>query len=150
MAAGDVRISAAFFLSAVWYSFFMVFHDHRIHADARRTGHYDIIPGLAGEINFTVHAVPSIPTEWHQHRVHTDYFAVAQGRVLFRLVREDGTPEEKIILSSNDSKTLIVPPGVWHNYLILEPDTILVFYISHPFDIADEFRRPCDPSGWHV
>ncbi len=126
----------------------MPFHEHRIHADARRMGHYDIIPGLAGDVNFTMHATGSIPTEWHLHKVHTDYFAIAQGRALFRLVPEDGLPEEKIILSPDDNKTLIVSPGVWHNYLTLEPNTILVFYISHPFDAADEFRKPCDPEGW--
>lgn len=82
------------------------------------------------------------------HKKQTDYFAVVEGRVLFRLVYDDGR-EEKFIFSESDKKTLIIPPGVWHGYMALEP-SIMVFYISHKYDADDEFRKSCDPDGWKI
>ena len=127
----------------------MQFHPHRVHEDHRRRGAYEIVPGLSGDVNFTVHKTGVIPHEWHMHKIHTDYFAVVEGKVLFRFAYDDGRPEEKIVLTQDDHKTLILPSGVWHNYIALEP-SILVFYISQKFDTNDEFRRPCDAEGWEL
>lgn len=126
----------------------MQFHEYRFHEDHRRSGHYDIVPGLLGDMNFSIHPAGVIPEEWHMHKVHTDYFTVAQGKVLFRLLYADGR-EEKFVLSDKDSKTLLVPPGVWHNYIALEP-SLMLFYIDRKFDTADEFRKPCDQEGWAI
>jgi len=123
-------------------------HKHRFHEDHRRRGNYDIIPGLAGDFNFTKHPPSIIPEELHMHKTQTDYFVVAAGKVLFRLVYEDGR-EEKLIISENDKKTLTVPPGVWHGYMALEP-ALMVFYITHKYDSSDEFRKKCDPSEWQL
>ena len=127
----------------------MQFHNHRLHEDDRRKGAYDIVPGLPGDMNISVHSVSVIPHEWHMHKIHTDYFVVAKGKVLFRMAHDDGMPEERIALGEDDHKTLIIPPGVWHNYMILEP-SILVFYIDRKFNADDEFRRPCDAQGWRL
>ena len=127
----------------------MEFHNHRIHEDDRRRGSYEIVPGLAGDMNFTVHNVSVIPHEWHMPKIHTDYFTVAKGKILFRMAHDDGKLEEKIVLTEHDHKTLILPPGVWHNYIALEP-SILVFYTDHKFNANDEFRRSCDVDGWKI
>lgn len=123
-------------------------HEQRFHEDYRRRGHYDIIPGQPGDFNFTKHPAGIIPEELHMHRNQTDYFAIAEGKVLFRLVYEDGR-EEKFILAENDHKTLIIPPGIWHGYMALEP-AIMVFYITHKYDSNDEFKKPCDVEGWKI
>lgn len=125
------------------------FYEYRTHSDHRRSGSYDIIPGVEGDFNFTKHPAGVIPEELHMHEKQTDYFAIAKGKVMFRLAYEDGRPEEKIILSESDNKTLIIPPGVWHGYTALEP-SIMIFYLSHKFDPSDEFRRKTDPSGWNI
>lgn len=82
------------------------------------------------------------------HKKQTDYFAVAKGVVMFRLVYKNGK-EEKFTLSENDHQTLIIPPGVWHGYTALKP-SIMVFYLTHKYDSADEFRRKTKPSEWKV
>ena len=105
------------------------FYEYRTHADHRRAGSYDIVPGIEGDFNFTKHSPNVIPEELHMHKNQTDYFAVAKGKVMFRLVYEDGR-EEKFIMTDEDNKTLIIPPGVWHGYLALEP-SIMVFYLNH-------------------
>mgnify|MGYP001576044019 CR=1 FL=1 len=124
----------------------MEFHNHRFHEDARRRGFYDIIPGLPGEMSFT-HMSPGVICGLHLHKQHTDYFTVAKGSILMRLVYEDGRPEEKFVVSEYTRQTIIIPPGVWHGYKSLEP-TVLVFYIDHKFDTADELRRPTKPEDW--
>lgn len=126
----------------------MQFHEYRAHEDHRRNGRYDIIPGLEGDLNFSIHPPGIVPEELHMHKRQTDYFTVAQGRVLFRLVDEDGR-EEKFVLGESDKKTLIIPPGVWHNYMALKP-SVMIFYIDHKYNSADEFRRPVDAEGWKL
>ncbi|MEK7623351.1 MAG: dTDP-4-dehydrorhamnose 3,5-epimerase family protein [Patescibacteria group bacterium] len=125
----------------------MHLHDHRFHEDARRRGFYDIIPGLTGDMNFS-HMPAGVIAGMHMHKKHTDYFAVASGLVLFRLVTEEGQ-EERVTLSPHSRKTLIIPPGIWHGYKSLEP-SILVFYSDTKFNTDDEFRRPTTEEEWRV
>ncbi len=82
------------------------------------------------------------------HKRQTDYFAVVQGKVMFRLVFEDGK-EEKFIMTENDHKTLVIPPSIWHGYMALKP-SIMVFYLSHKYDSNDEFRRKTDSKEWEL
>jgi len=126
----------------------MKFHQFRVHEDHRRRGFYDIFPGFEGDVCITKHIPGVIPDELHMHKRQTDYFTVADGKVLFRLVSEDGK-EEKFIMTADDKKTVIIPPGIWHGYLALEP-SIMVFYISHKYDSNDEFRRKCSPDEWTI
>ena len=124
----------------------MQWHEHRFHEDARRRGFYDIVPGLSGEMNLT-HMNAGIICGLHQHKKQTDYFAVAKGSILVRLIYEDGRPEEKFVVSEHTHKTIAIPPGVWHGYKSLEP-TILVFYIDQKFNTEDEFRRSTVSEEW--
>ena len=93
----------------------MQWHDHRFNEDARRRGFYDIVPGLPGDFNFA-HMNAGVICGLHMHKSQTDYFAVAKGSILVRLLYEDGRPEEKFIVSEYTRKTLVIPPGVWHGY----------------------------------
>ncbi len=124
------------------------FYEYRVHSDHRRSGSYDIIPGVLGDFNFTKHPAGVIPEELHMHKNQTDYFAVVRGKVLFRLADENGK-EEKFVMTENDHKTLVIPPNVWHGYMALEP-AIMVFYLSHKYDPSDEFRRKIDSSEWSL
>lgn len=126
----------------------MQWHEQRFHEDPRRRGFYDIIPGLPGDVNFS-HMPTGAICGLHMHTRQTDYFAVAKGSLLIRLIYEDGRPEEKFIISQDTGKTLIIPPGVWHGYKALEPTT-LVFYIDKKYSTDDEHRRPTDPKDWEI
>ena len=126
----------------------MKFHNHRVHAEHRRAGADDLVPSLPGDFNFTIHQPSVIPEELHMHKKQTDYFVVAKGKVMFRLVYEDGK-EEKFILTDKDHKTLEIPPGVWHGYLALEP-SIMVFYLTQKYNPKDEFRKKTKPEEWKL
>lgn len=126
----------------------MKFYKYRVHEDHRRKGAYDIVPQLPGDFNFTIHNPKVIPEELHMHKKQTDYFTVAIGKVMFRLVYPSGK-EEKFILSDKDQKTLIIPPQVWHGYLALKK-SVMVFYLSHKYDPKDEFRKKTNSSEWKL
>ncbi len=126
----------------------MEWHEQRFHEDCRRRGFYDIVPGLAGDMNFT-HMNAGIISGMHMHERQTDYFAVAKGSIMVRLTYDDGRPEEKFVVSEHTRRTLVIPPGVWHGYKSLEP-SILVFYITQKFNLDDEHRRDTKPEEWLV
>lgn len=123
------------------------FHTQRFNEDERRRGLYDIVPGLSGDMNFS-YMQAGIIAGMHMHLRQTDYFTVAKGSVLFRLVSEDGQ-EERVLLSEQSRKTLIIKPGIWHGYRSLEP-SILIFYIDKKYNPDDEHRRPTDSSEWEI
>lgn len=122
-------------------------YKYRIHSDHRRSGKYDLFPALPGDVNITKHASHVRPEELHMHKHQTDYFAVVEGRVLFRLLYDDGRPSEMEVVSAEDGKVVVIPPGVWHGYMAIEP-AMMVFYITHKYDQTDEFRRTIDLSDW--
>lgn len=124
------------------------FHQFRTHFDQRRNGRYDIIPILEGDLNFTFHFPKIIPKELHMHKKQTDYFIVAKGKVMFRLVNKKGK-EEKFVITENDNKTVIIKPNTWHGYVALE-ESIMIFYITHKYDAADEFRKKTKTSEWKL
>jgi dTDP-4-dehydrorhamnose 3,5-epimerase-like enzyme len=126
----------------------MKLHDQRFHEDARRKGFYDIFPGLPGDVNFT-HMQAGIICGLHKHEKQTDYFAVAKGSVMFRLVYEDDRPEEKFVLSEHSKRTLEISPGVWHGYKSLEP-SVLVFYIDQKYSTEDEHRKSTSAEDWEI
>jgi len=125
----------------------MKWYEYRFHEDYRRRGFYDIIPVLPGEMNFT-YMQPGIISGLHMHKKHTDYFTVAKGSIMIRLVDGDGK-EEKFVLSEHTHKTLIIPPGIWHGYKALEP-SILIFYIDRKFNSDDEFRQETKAGEWEI
>ena len=120
-------------------------HDQRFHEDDRRRGFYDIVPGLKGDLNFT-HVPAGSIAGLHLHKEQSDYFCVAKGAMLFRMITEDGK-EERVVLSAYSRKTLIIPPGVWHGYKALE-DSIVIFYIDQKFNTNDEHRKETKPEDW--
>lgn len=126
----------------------MKFYDYRVHEDHRRRGAYNIVPDMPGDFNFTIHNPNVIPEELHMHKKQTDYFVVAKGKVMFKLVWEGGR-EEKFIMTEKSNKGLTITPGIWHGYVALEP-SIMVFYITHKFDVNDEFRRKTKKSEWRI
>ena len=80
------------------------------------------------------------------HKKQTDYFIVAQGAMLFRLMNDEGE-EEWITLSSHSRQTLVIEPRIWHGYKALE-DSVVLFYIDQKFNSEDEYKRETDRCEW--
>ena len=119
--------------------------EQRYHEDDRRRGFYDIVPGLKGDMNFT-HVQKGSIAGLHLHKEQSDYFIVAKGAMLFRLIDENGN-EERVVLSPYTRQTLVIPPNVWHGYKALE-DSIVLFYIDQKFNTEDEHKKKTVAEDW--
>lgn len=88
---------------------------------------------------------------FHAHEWLHDWFHIAQGSALFCLVdgRADGESYRttvRLALNYRYPQLLVVPPGVFHGWMSLEPDTLMVSIASEEYDRAnlDERRVPPD------
>lgn len=126
-----------------------VFDDDR----GRRT--CDIFAGtnMPGDINIT-YAYPGRITAWHRHKNQTDSWHVVKGSLKVGLLYEDGH-HEFVYLHEHDRKTLQIPPGVWHGWMVLgEEECVLMYYIDGHYnqEQPDEERMTVEEAGvdWSV
>lgn len=87
---------------------------------------------------------------FHLHYKLWDFFSIIQGRAKFVLIDArteiDGKHNEsygkyrEFILTDKSPATIIVPPGVFHGWQSLDPNTILSSSGSEWYDSNDELR----------
>lgn len=84
---------------------------------------------------------------FHKHDELHDWFCIAKGAAKYCLVddRKDSPSYGKgdvIVASDRAPKVVVVPPGVYHGWMSLEADTIMVSTASHEYNKAkpDEVR----------
>ena len=55
-------------------------------------------------------------------------------------------------LSEKNPRILKIPPGIYHGYKALEPNSILIYYLTEKYNPEDEFRAKPGSFGeiWHV
>lgn len=106
---------------------------------------------------------------FHKHAVLWDYFCVVRGTAKFVLAKApeehaqsaannggECTPEalETYILTERKPSLLVVPPGIWHGWMALEDETMVVATGSEVYnqEQPDEKRVPPDLFGdvWTV
>jgi dTDP-4-dehydrorhamnose 3,5-epimerase len=96
---------------------------------------------------------------FHKHEVLWDWFFIAHGSAKFNFYddRPDSpTYKEKVTIVSGTQKNIlmVVPPGVYHGWMALEDDTMLVSIASEVYnrEKPDEVRVPPESFGfeWEV
>ncbi|MCH8558369.1 MAG: WbuC family cupin fold metalloprotein [Balneolia bacterium] len=73
----------------------------------------------------------------HQHPGHhaTETILVHKGRIGFMLFRDDGSVSDAITLSANSATCMAdMVPGLWHSFVVLEPDTVIIEFKKGPYD----------------
>jgi len=98
---------------------------------------------------------PGVVRAWHRHAEMWDHFCIVHGAALFQFVDADpGEPAQnarpyRMTLSDRKAAVLHVPPGVWHGWMALEPNTLLLSVASEPYcgdgriyERPDEERLP--------
>ena len=112
-----------------------------------------------GQVYMVGDRVERIVRAYHKHAELHDWFSIVHGSAKFVLVddRKGSTTYEKFdvaVLSDRAPKLLVVPPGVFHGWMSLEPDTLLLSTASHVYnrEKPDEVRVPPDSFGyeWEV
>ena len=94
---------------------------------------------------------PEIIRAFHRHRELWDYFTIVHGKAMFWFVTGDNQDAQKVVLGAHPMQLIIVPPTVWHGWMSLVPDTILISTASHVYDHnnPDEERIPHDHFSIH-
>jgi len=102
-----------------------------------------------GQVYLVGDRIERIVRAFHKHDALHDWFCIVKGAAKFVLVddRPDSPTHEQVdmLVGSERSPSLIVvPPGVYHGWMSLEPDTILVSAASHVYnkESPDEVRVP--------
>ena len=90
----------------------------------------------------------------HRHQKLFDYFHIIHGSAKFVLIKDEPAPHapdalavcmhDEIVMSNKKPQLLIVPPRIYHGWVSLEPDTILLSVASELYDKEnpDEERIP--------
>ena len=112
-----------------------------------------------GQVYMVGDPVRGIIRAFHKHKELWDWFFIAHGSAKFVLKddREDSPTYGEmmtIICSARNPRLIVVPPGVFHGWMSLEDDTILISVASHTYnrENPDEVRIPPDSFGdvWTV
>lgn len=82
---------------------------------------------------------------WHYHLKQTDIWFVPLGKIKVGLFDARGASAtcgvaNSIIMGGGRCVTLVIPPGVFHGYVSLTPECVLVNTTDRPYDATDEFR----------
>jgi len=92
---------------------------------------------------------------FHKHELLWDYFCIVKGSAKFGFIddrKESKTYQQQvtIILSEKTPKVIIIPPGIYHGWMSLEDDTIMVSTGSEVYNAKnpDEKRVPYDSFGY--
>jgi dTDP-4-dehydrorhamnose 3,5-epimerase len=95
--------------------------------------------------------LPGTCKAFHSHRIQTDVFLCAAGRVLLVLFDERegsatrGVLAEYVLSPDRGPRAVSIPPGVVHGWkAISEAPAIVLNAVSREYDGTDEYRRPAD------
>jgi len=105
----------------------------------------DVFPSIDGQINISYVNSTKHVVAWHKHDIQTDYWFCVKGSFKVGLAKDDDVEWE--YLSDKTQKVLTIPPGVYHGYKALEPNSILIYYLSHKYNPDDEFRAKVGDFG---
>ena len=111
------------------------------HEDDRAQRLLDVFPLDKGQINISYINSTQPIVAWHKHKHQTDYWLCIKGSIKVGWATDNNGCDFKY-LSDKELKVLEIPPGVYHGYKALEPNTILVYYVTKKYDPTDEYRVP--------
>jgi len=125
------------------------------HEDDRGQRLLNIFPKVNGQINITHVNSTSHIVAWHRHKIQTDYWHCPKGsfKVGLGIPKEDGSVDvEWKYLSDKDQKIIKIEPGIWHGYMALQPESIMLYYLTEKYDPQDEWKLPPGSFGesWRI
>lgn len=97
---------------------------------------------LQGQINISHVNSTNHIVAWHRHKKQTDYWFCVKGSFKIGLAEEiDGETHVKWeYLSDKIPRILRIKPGIWHGYKALQPESIMLYYLTEKYDTSDEWK----------
>ena len=115
------------------------------HEDDRAQRVFDIFKNINGQINISYVNSTSHIVAWHVHKVQTDYWFCPKGSFKVGLAepQPDGTHTVRWeYLSDKSQRVLKIPPGTFHGYKALQPESIMLYYLTEKYNEKDEIKVP--------
>jgi dTDP-4-dehydrorhamnose 3,5-epimerase len=116
----------------------------------------DIFNLTKGQLNISFVNSTSHIVAWHKHKIQTDFWICIKGSFKVGLVDEQKNLKWEELrweyLSDKNFRVLEIPPGVYHGYRALEPDSILMYYVTEKYNPDDEYRLEVGAFGedWNI
>ena len=126
--------------------------------DDRAQRLFDVYPIIDGQINVSyVNSINHV-VAWHAHEKQTDYWVCLKGSFKVGLAEpfeENDKTIHKVrweFLSDKNFRVIKIPPGIYHGYKALEPNSILMYYLTHKYDPTDEIKEKVGKFGenWDI
>ena len=125
------------------------------HEDDRAQRLLNVFDLPVGQINVSYVNSTEHVVAWHAHKIQTDYWACLKGSfkvgLAYPIYNDDGNLVGHDVkweyLSEKYPKTIKIHPGVSHGYKALEPNSIMLYYLTEKYDTNDEFRTPVGGFG---
>ena len=122
------------------------FSDIQYNEDDRAQRAINIFPSINGQINISYINSTKHVVAWHKHDIQTDYWYCIKGSFKVGLAtHEEGVKFE--YLSDKNLRVLKIPPGIYHGYKALEPNSVLLYYLSEKYNPKDEIRAKVGDFG---
>ena len=115
------------------------FENIQYHEDDRAQRLLNVYNSIDGQINISYVNSTSHIVAWHKHHIQTDYWCCVKGSFKVGLAY----PDETIVweyLSDKNPRVLQIPPNIYHGYKALEPNSIMMYYLTEKYDTNDEFK----------
>ena len=109
------------------------------HEDDRAQRLLDAFKNINGQINISYVNSTEHIVAWHKHYIQTDYWICLKGSFKVGLAYDDGTVKWEY-LSDKNPRVLEITPGIYHGYKALEPNSILLYYLTEKYNPNDEIR----------
>ena len=82
---------------------------------------------------------------FHKHEELWDYFHIAAGSATFFFFKDIDSGFQKVVLDSRKPQVIAVPPTIWHGWMNLEDNTILVSVGSTCYNAYKPDEERCKP-----
>ena len=108
------------------------------HEDDRAQRLFDVFDEIHGQINISYVNSTEHVVAWHSHDRQTDYWFCPKGsfKVGLAYPQKDGSYNvEWEYISDKNLRVLKIPPGIYHGYKALEPNSIMMYYLDEKYDI---------------
>ena len=115
------------------------------HEDDRAQRILNLFELRSGQINLSYVNSTSHIVAWHVHKKQTDYWFCPKGSFKVGLAepQEDGSYLVRWeYLSDRKPRAIKIPPGTYHGYRALQPESIMLYFLTEKYDPEDERRAP--------
>ena len=121
------------------------FDDVQYNEDDRAQRLLNVVDSFDGQINISHVNSTKHVVAWHKHDIQTDYWFCVKGSFKVGLAKDGEVKWE--YLSDKNNRVLKIPPGIYHGYKALEPNSILMYFLTEKYNPEDEIRAKVGDFG---